>query len=126
GGIIITGESGLGKTRLVQEFSELYAPGRRILGTHCRPAEINLPFQPFIELLRNNISSSEWKNFSRTWAEPLAILLPEILPTHKLQEIPLVSIYPDQNRATLFEAIRQVFLLIAQQSDLVLFIDDAR
>jgi len=124
GGIIITGESGLGKTRLVQEFCELYAPGRRILGTHCRPAEINLPFQPFIELLRNNISSSEWKKFSVIWAEPLAILLPEILPNHKLQETPLVSIYPDQNQATLFEAIRQVFLLIAQQSDLVLFIDD--
>lgn len=123
-GTIITGESGLGKTRLVQEFCELYAPGRRILSTHCRPAEINLPFQPFIELLRNNISSSEWKNLSRTWAEPLSVLIPEILPGHKSNITPLVSINPDQNRAALFEAIRQVLLLISQKSDLVIFIDD--
>ena len=124
GGIIITGESGLGKTRLVQEYCELFATERRILGTHCRPAEINLPFQPFIELLRNNIAITEWKSFSNTWAELLALLLPEILPDFQSHDIPLVSSNPDQNRSTLFEAIRQVFLLVAQRNDLILFIDD--
>ncbi len=34
GGLIFTGESGLGKTRLVQEFCDLYASDRRILVTH--------------------------------------------------------------------------------------------
>ncbi|GAG60362.1 unnamed protein product, partial [marine sediment metagenome] len=35
-----------------------------------------------------------------------------------------LSISPDQNRSTLFEAIRQVFLMISGNSDLIVFIDD--
>ncbi len=122
--VLITGDSGLGKTRLVQEFCERSTPAKRIISTHCRPAEVNLPFQPFIELLRNCITPSEWKNYPITWAEPLATLLPEILPYSNSSDNPVRSISPDYNRSTLFESIRQVFLLIAQKSDLVLFIDD--
>ena len=78
GGCIVSGESGLGKSRLVQEFCELFANDRRIFVTHCRPAEINLPFQPVIELLRNQISSAEWQNLQSIWTEPLALLIPEL------------------------------------------------
>lgn len=124
GGIIIAGESGLGKTRLIQEFCELHAPGRRILGCNCHPAELNLPFQPFIELLRNNVTSYEWQELSATWAESLSILLPEISWHNRSRELSSGSGILDQNRSTLLEAIRQVFLIMAQKNDLILFIDD--
>lgn len=122
--ILVSGESGLGKTRLIQEFCELYEDDYRILSTHCLPSEINLPFQPFIELLRRYISALEWKSLPSAWSEPLAMLLPEVLPANKTQKMPLVNLSPGQNRSILYEAIRQVFLQISQHNDLILFIDD--
>jgi len=119
--VLILGESGSGKTRLVQEFYDIFAPGKRIIATNCHPAEINLPFQPFSELLRNYISTHEWENYPDTWAESLSTILPEIHPRRVAQVQPAS---PDLNRSSLFEAIRQVFLLICQQRDLILFIDD--
>jgi tetratricopeptide (TPR) repeat protein len=124
GGILISGESGLGKTRLVQEFCELFASDRRIFITHCRPAEINLPYQPIIEILRNQIATSEWQDFSSIWTEHLALILPELLSKQHSLSPPLISYDLEHNRSTLLEAIRQVFLYISKKSDLVLFLDD--
>jgi DNA-binding SARP family transcriptional activator len=126
GGIIITGESGLGKTRLVQEFCELFASDQRIFVTHCRPAEINLPYQPIIEFLRNQVSTSEWQDLPKIWAEPLTLLLPELLTLFPALKPPTISYDLDQNRSTLLEAIRQVILLISQRRNLVLFLDDVQ
>lgn len=120
----IYGESGLGKTRLVQEFCELFASDRRIYVNHCRPSETNLPFQPFIELFRNQISTSEWNRLPTIWLEILTILLPELShlsPSQNPKTIPYIT---DQNRSNLLESIRQVFKIIAQKRKLVLFIDD--
>ncbi|MGW8143519.1 MAG: AAA family ATPase, partial [Anaerolineales bacterium] len=124
GGIVISGESGMGKTRLIQEFCELLANDRRIFNTHCRPSEINLPYQPIIEILRNQISGLEWQEIPNIWTSQLAIILPE-LSYQKLSVTPLL-ISPDleQNRSTLHEAIRQVFLKISNKDKLVLFFDD--
>jgi DNA-binding SARP family transcriptional activator len=126
GGMVISGESGLGKTRLVQEFCELFASDRRIFKIHCRPAEMNLPYQPIIEILRNQISIAEWQDFPSIWTEPLALLLPELLSKHPSLNPSLVSYDPEHNRSTLLEAIRQVFLAISRKSNLILFLDDVQ
>ena len=122
--VLISGESGIGKTRLVQAFCDRYAPGRRVISTHCRPAEINLPFQPIIEILRNKVSPSEWEDFPITWADPLSSYLPEIFPRPISHEKHVLSVSPDYNRSMLFEAVRQVLLMLAKKSDFILFIDD--
>jgi DNA-binding SARP family transcriptional activator len=124
GGTVISGESGIGKTRMVQEFCELFASDRRIFITHCRPSEINLPYQPIIEILRNQISTSDWQDISNIWTEPLALILPELLPKYSSPNPPSLSGDPEYNRSTLLEAIRQVFLTISKKSNLVLFLDD--
>jgi DNA-binding SARP family transcriptional activator len=126
GGLFLTGESGLGKTRLVHEFCELFASNSRIFLTHCRPAENNLPYQPIIEFLRNQINTPDWQNLSKVWAESLGVLLAELLPYPASPYLPVISLDKDYNRSTLLEAIRQVFLLISQQSHLVLFMDDVQ
>lgn len=124
GGIVISGESGIGKTRLVQEFCELFASDRRIFVTHSRPTEINLPYQPIIEILRNQITSSEWQEIPNIWIDPLALILPELSSFQLSLSPPLITYDLDHNRSTLLEAIRQVFLNISHGNDLVLFLDD--
>jgi len=126
GGCIVSGESGLGKTRLVQEFCELFANDRRIFVIHCRQAEINLPYQPIIELFRNQISSSEWQNLSNIWVEPLTLLLPELSSLNLSPYLTTPTFDPQRNRSTLLEAIRQVFLLVARQKNFILFLDDVQ
>ena len=126
GCVSVSGESGLGKSRLVQEFCELYASDRRILVTLCRLAESNLPFQPIIELLRNQIHTSEWQELSKIWIEPLTILLPELISYYQSADKPRLTYDADNYRSSLFEALRQLFLLITQKMDLIVFFDDVQ
>jgi predicted ATPase len=125
GGTVISGESGLGKTRLVQEYCKQFARQRRILIAPCRQPEINLPFQPVIELLRNNIQSNEWHELSPVWVSHLAVLLPELVTLHPALNPPEITNDSDQNRSAIFEAIRQVFDLVAKKNDIIIFFDDA-
>ncbi len=124
GGCFVSGESGLGKSRLVQEFCDLYASDQRVFVTHCRPAETNLPYQPFIELFRNQITTSDWLSLSKIWIESLSLLLPELSQRIPSQKLITISKDPKQNRSKLLESIRQLFLEISQTRNLILFIDD--
>ena len=50
---IISGEPGIGKSRLIRQFrSELNAPPRDILSLQCSPFHVNTPLAPEIERLR--------------------------------------------------------------------------
>jgi DNA-binding SARP family transcriptional activator len=126
GCVSVSGESGLGKSRLVQEFCEQYASDRRILVTPCRLAESNLPFQPIIELLRNQIHASEWRELSKIWIEPLTILLPELISDYQSVDKPILTYDADNYRSSLFEALRQLFHLITLKKDLIVFFDDVQ
>jgi DNA-binding SARP family transcriptional activator len=67
GAVFILGESGLGKTRLLQEFIGQLQPKPRLLIAGCRPYETNLPFQPIIDIARTSIQPEEWINFPVAW-----------------------------------------------------------
>ena len=130
GGAFVLGESGQGKTRLLQEFSAHVDTRPRLLLTSCRPAENNLPFQPIIELLRYHIQPDEWLALSPAWASQLSLLLPELTTMRPDLDRPLVGFAPDtapgQARALLLEAIRQVILLISKEQRLLFCMDDAQ
>src|SRR6185369_773346 len=50
---IVSGESGIGKSRLVQEFAATpAAEGVRMLFAWCHATEQSLPFRPWIDALR--------------------------------------------------------------------------
>ena len=73
-GIIILGESGQGKSRLMQEFIAELHPQPRVLINNCRPTESSLPFHPIVEVLRRHITSDEWLALSSVWASHLTEL----------------------------------------------------
>ena len=51
--VIVSGEAGIGKTRVIQEFSaEVAARGFRMLTAWCHATEQPLPFRPWIDALR--------------------------------------------------------------------------
>jgi len=124
-GVIIFGEAGQGKTRLIQEYASQMKPAHRVLVTTCRPLETALPFQPIIELFRRYILPDEWLSLSAVWASQLTKLYPALKGMRPELDEPLISDTPSHAQADLLEAIQQVFSLLAEKQPIFLVFDDA-
>ncbi|MGB7875309.1 MAG: AAA family ATPase [Anaerolineales bacterium] len=122
-GVVIFGEAGIGKTRLVQECYQRRETKPRLLMAAGHPTESNLPYYAWINLLRHSIRPEEWQRLSPSWAAPLAIILPELIEIHPdLQSQDLTRI--DHPRTVLLDAVHQLLRMLASASPLVLFVDD--
>jgi DNA-binding SARP family transcriptional activator len=123
GGVLIYGEAGAGKTRLVQEFFRRQKGFPRLMLASCQPLESGMPFSPWISLLRNSITQAEWRKLDANWADSLSLLLPE-LGQFRRDKTPLQQKPPDVSRGALLEAIHKTLLMIANKGPLILFLDD--
>lgn len=120
--LLIEGEPGIGKTRLVSE----YLAGQPLLALtgSGRELEQALPYQPVIEILRGLTARPEWlalraqftADLPSIWLQETARLLPEI----GAQAGSLAS--ADEWR--LWEGVSQFLQTAARQHPFVLFLDD--
>lgn len=122
GGVLIYGEAGAGKTRLVQEFFRRQKGFPRLMLASCQPLESGMPFSPWISLLRNSISQEEWRKLDVNWADSLRLLLPELGQFRN--KIPSPQTSPDVSRGALLEAVHKTLLMAANKGPVILFLDD--
>jgi eukaryotic-like serine/threonine-protein kinase len=125
--VFITGEAGIGKTRLAYELRS-YA---KLRGAQCLVGggyerEGAVPYQPWSDIIREYIR----------WAPPLLLFkavgafapeLAKLVPDigEKLGTIPPPTSAPAvQQHVRLFEAVTQFFVNISKEVPLVLFLDD--
>src|SRR5215470_4638039 len=76
---LISGEAGIGKTRLVHELAGLaQAQGWALLDAHCFPQDRLCPYAPFLDLFRTHF----WRRTDELagFRGELAPLLPDLLP----------------------------------------------
>lgn len=124
GSVAVFGEAGAGKTRLAHQFYLTLVPEPRLLLAQARQTENSLPFQPLVEMLRQNVRMDEWKQLNKVWLEALAGLLPELYS--------LIPVQPQNHgdlneaRAHVFEALRQLLLKLSISDRLLFFLDDAQ
>jgi DNA-binding SARP family transcriptional activator len=123
GMVVLWGELGSGKTRLAYEFYRSLQPEPRLFLTKARPMEDSLPFQPFIDLLRHTIQQKEWDRLTPVWGSLLVTLLPELVTTYP--KFNVASNESHEARHTMFEAIRQILLIAAENRRIIFFLDDA-
>jgi DNA-binding SARP family transcriptional activator/predicted ATPase len=135
---LISGEVGIGKSRLWQEWSHstLRVSGTErsgvaskdalILQARCLDATHALPFAPLTQLFNHPALAREI--FSKpspvasVWLSAVARLVPQIRTT--LPDLPALAPLPaDEERLHIFEALAQC-LLATRARPLVLFIDD--
>ena len=124
---VISGEAGVGKTRLVEELlHQLSDTHCTILRARCYAQEQGLPFQPVIDALRSFLPTADLlyiKTLSNLWLAEVAKLVPEI--HDYLSNLPASStLFPGQERNRLFEGIAQFVAHLSQREPVVLFLDD--
>lgn len=124
--VLITGEIGIGKSRLWREWSSRQPDTVTILEARCLEATRTLPFVPIVELLRNPQSVQRIfgpdSPVAPIWLSEVRRLLPE-LPAHRADGPVFTSLPPEAERSRLFEALVQS-LRVFDAAPLVLFIDD--
>ena len=123
--VSIVGNSGMGKTRLAQQFLAWAATqGADVLYGRSFESKTGLSYQPLIHLLRQRIERENAPEdlLSDLWLSQLTRLLPEL--RDRYPDLP----EPTQEEATakqhLFEAITRLGQGLAERAPLVLFIDD--
>ncbi len=120
--LILSGEAGIGKTRLAEELGN-WADAQNILTAtaHAYAAEGSLPYGAVIDLLRTDQLAAHLAQLSTPWQTQLARLLPDLQPSKPLAPSPDISLEQWQRRQ-LFEALVRA-LLISQQP-LLIRLDD--
>lgn len=126
----VTGEPGIGKTRLLEELgSEAQAGGATVVWGHAYEQQGAPPFWPWIELLRAAVRDVEDGLLPGLFAgdrAPALALLPELREgAAGLPEPPPVA-NADEARWLLFEGVTSLFREAAAGHPLVLLLEDAQ
>ncbi len=124
--VLLTGEVGIGKSRLWQEWSATFAPETTLLTARGLASTQALPFAPLTEMFsRREIAQKLFAAPSPLppiWLCEVARLLPEIRA--RFPDLPApAALPPDEERRRLFEAFAQC--LLALPRPIVFFFDDA-
>ena len=75
--LVLSGEAGIGKTRLAEEFVDgVRAAGASVLSARCFRGEESMAYGPFVEALRAAVAegTSGWPN---AWLAEVARLVPD-------------------------------------------------
>ncbi len=141
--LLLTGESGIGKTRLAEELSnEANSNGWAVAWSRAYEQESNIAYHSWIEIVRTLIQSitlkGEKKRVETSAISPTAHTNPAQLPLHIQLErlsmlLPEVSVHGatassrithEQDRLYLWEAILGLLTTLSMKHPLLLVLDD--
>ncbi len=123
--VVVAGEPGIGKTRLVREFARTaHERGATVLAGSCNE-ETFVPYQPFVEALRHYIACCPPAELA-VQVSPRREQLAAIVPGLEDARTPLgpTGLDAEQERFRLFEAVSSLLADAAYLRPLVLFLDD--
>ncbi len=133
--VLVAGEAGIGKSRLVTEAvqhlqssrMQVKQPAAVFLQGHCFEQDAVLPYAPILDMLRSFLasrSSGDIARFLGPTAPELIKLLPELATLFPdLADSPILP--PEQEKRRLFEAVKQFLTRLSSTSPLLLLIEDA-
>jgi class 3 adenylate cyclase/pimeloyl-ACP methyl ester carboxylesterase len=123
--VLLTGDPGIGKTRLAAEFAlAAHAEGATVLFGRSDEAAL-LPYQPFVEALRHYVAAcppDELRARLGTNAAELVGLVPEL--AQRLSALPLPPAEPEREPHRLYDAFAAFLNAASQTSPTVLMLDD--
>jgi DNA-binding SARP family transcriptional activator len=122
--VLVEGEAGIGKSRLVDEFLRtVVAGGATVLRGRGYDATAAVPFAPIVEALRGGLEAPGLAGTDAEWLTEVARLLPELRQRFPGLAEPGPS--PDPTDAwRLYEGVAQVVASLAAERPLVISVDD--
>src|SRR5579863_1863332 len=123
--VLISGEAGIGKSRLVAEIKTSAATqGFLLLQGNCFPTDLAYPYAPLLDLLRSLFASHPAAPLStelERLAHDLFPLLPELISD---QKTPFLPLEPEQEKRRLFAVLANFFIHLSASCPLLLIIED--
>ena len=122
--VVVKGEGGMGKTRLVEEsLAGVALDGVRVLRGQSSEFERDIPLNPILEAFMEPEIGAHIQKLEDPWRLVLLALMPEFHHgPAPLPELPYIQ--PGSIPRRLFEAIRQLFVGVARDAPTIVFIDD--
>jgi class 3 adenylate cyclase/tetratricopeptide (TPR) repeat protein/type II secretory pathway predicted ATPase ExeA len=125
--VLVSGEPGIGKTRLVKELARLaHDEGGLVLWGGC-DEELAVPYQPITEALRwfvHSTAADQLRDVLGPLAGELTRLVPDLVHLVPGLEPPIAT-DPDIERFRLFEAVVDTLTTVAARAPVLLVVDDA-
>jgi predicted ATPase/DNA-binding SARP family transcriptional activator len=126
--IFISGEPGIGKTRLARDFTRWGEESEQatVLWGYCYEMSGMLPYQPIADAIgahARTCSAEQLRNILGNSVVDLAKIIPEI--RFKLAELPQPeSQGPEAERRNLYSAVARYFNALAAERPLIVILDD--
>lgn len=125
--VVLSGEAGIGKTRLATEFlGWAAARGADVLQGRAFEAGARLPYQPLVDAIRPRLDreAAPGSLLSDTWLVELSRLLPDL--RDRRPDLAPAGGDEAAARTRLFEAVARLGRALADRAPLVLFVDDVQ
>jgi len=122
--VVVSGEGGIGKTRLVREaLGRAPLEGVRVLSSACSEFEAGIPMGAVLRALTPEWVGREIRDLPAPWGPILLSLLPEFDAEGGAEGRPYAGATEEIQRVTC-EAFLQLFHQLARTDPVVLFLDD--
>ncbi len=125
---LISGEAGIGKSRLVREVKVRAPHDVLILTGYCLPNESALPYAPLLDLFRSYFLARSSEEIARALggaAPHLVKLFPELTVTlPNLTPFGLPGADPEGEKRRTFQALLQTMIELAGRQPLILVLED--
>jgi DNA-binding SARP family transcriptional activator len=121
--LLVEGEPGIGKTRLIEELLAEVADQAVILRAKCPEMHDPLAYTLFIDPLRQTLGTEPVPELSESWLAEISRLLPELRDRYP-HLTPPASSETSVERRRLFDAVCTTLLAPIEQQPLILFLDD--
>jgi DNA-binding CsgD family transcriptional regulator len=121
--VVVLGEAGVGKTRLMTEAAKVAAGrGAALLWGGCPEQELSVPYLPFVEALSSAFPTTELRELAGTLGflrVDLSRLLPQVADSTVAPEIDTAQAKP-----RVFEAVACLLERLAERSAVMLVLED--
>ncbi len=130
--VIISGEAGIGKTRLIEELKR-YGRLHKSSFFSAKPFEFGVtpPYHIFFQVIKSYIKEvgrehiQLFRALQPVYKAELVKYIPELISTVSTKEEPS-KLSPEYEKMRLFDAIYQIFRVMTSRSPLFIFLDDVQ